>query len=107
LYGHTDKRMSSSPDIELEADAFTGYALRKMGASLEESQLTMKIIAGRRESSTHPARYDRLSSIAAGWSKADKQLGGDGYVAKNELPQRTFPAENNVPQKRVLIILVR
>jgi hypothetical protein len=106
LYGHTDKRMSSNPDIELQADAFTGYALRKMGASLEESQLTMKIIASRRGSETHPARHDRLSSIAAGWSKADKQLGGDGYVAKTEVPQRSFPAEN-APQKRVLIILVR
>jgi hypothetical protein len=74
FFGHTDKKMSSSPDIELEADAFTGYALRKMGATLEESQLSIRMIASRRGSFTHPARHDRLEWIAAGWSLADEQL---------------------------------
>lgn len=74
FFKHTDKKMSSNPDIELEADAFTGYALRKMGATLQESQLSMKMIASRRGSLTHPARHDRLEWIAAGWALADEQL---------------------------------
>ena len=74
FFKHTDKKMASQPDIELEADAFTGYALRKMGATLEESQLSIKMIANRRGSLTHPARHDRLTWIAAGWSLADKQI---------------------------------
>jgi hypothetical protein len=107
IYGHTDKHMTSNPDIELQADAFTGYALRKMGASLEDAQVTMKLIASRRGSATHPARHDRLGSIAQGWSKADVQMGGDGYIAKNTIEEESIPAEYNVPKKRVLIILVR
>ena len=74
FFKHTDKKLASSPDIELEADAFTGYALRKMGATLEESQLSISMIAGRRGSLTHPARHDRLVWIAAGWELADEQL---------------------------------
>ena len=74
FFKHTDKKLASQPDIELEADAFTGYALRKMGATLEESQLSMKMIASRRGSLTHPARHDRLTWIAAGWTIADEQL---------------------------------
>jgi hypothetical protein len=108
IYGHTDKRLTSNPDIELQADTFTGHALRKMGASLEDAQITMKLIASRRGSATHPARHDRLGSIALGWSKADIQMGGDGYVAKQEVPEEEgYPAEYRAPQERVLIILVR
>ena len=78
FFRHTDKKMASNPDIELEADAFTGYALRRMGATLEESQLSMKMIANRRGSLTHPGRHDRLAYIAAGWTIADKQLTEEG-----------------------------
>ena len=53
FFKHTDKKMSSQPDIELEADAFTGYALRKMGATLEESQLSIKMIC-KQERFAHP-----------------------------------------------------
>jgi hypothetical protein len=108
IYGHTDQHMTSNPDIELQADAFTGYALRKMGAGLEDAQITMKLIASRWGSATHPGRYDRLGSIALGWSKADLQMGGDGYVAKQTIPEEDdAPVEYSVPQKGVLIILVR
>jgi hypothetical protein len=74
LYGHTDKHMASTPDIELQADAFAGYALRKMGATLDESQLAIKLIASRGGSATHPGRHDRLTWIEAGWLIADEQL---------------------------------
>jgi hypothetical protein len=74
LYGHTIKGTHSEPAIELEADEFSGFVLRKMGASLEDAQLAMRVAASRRASATHPGRYDRLEAIASGWQKADAQL---------------------------------
>jgi len=62
--------------LELEADEFSGYVLRKMGASLAQAQSAMKTLASNRASSTHPRQYDRLASIEKGWSHADDQLAG-------------------------------
>lgn len=78
--GHTLSGTTSEPGIELEADAFSGFVLRKMGASLEDAQMAMRVAASRRASRTHPARADRLVAIAAGWEKADAQLAGTSPV---------------------------
>jgi len=74
LSGHTLLGTGSKPSIELEADQFSGFVLRRMGASLEDAQLAMKLIASRRATITHPARADRLSAIENGWAKADEQI---------------------------------
>lgn len=83
LNGHTLTGKGSRPDTELEADQFSGFVLRKMGASLEQSQLPMKMIANGQSTSTHPARISRLISIENGWNKADAQLSGKQYVARS------------------------
>ncbi|HEX6181733.1 MAG TPA: hypothetical protein VFZ47_10850 [Chitinophagaceae bacterium] len=74
LIGHTSTHTTSVPESELEADAFSGYVLRRMGASLEDAQLAIRALASKRESSTHPARNDRILAIAIGWQKADREL---------------------------------
>lgn len=95
LYGHTIKGTPSHPSIELEADEFSGFVLRKMGASLEDAQLAMRVAASRRATATHPGRYHRLDAIAAGWEKADAQLAGRRPLKQQErvvsIP-RTEPA---------------
>jgi hypothetical protein len=73
LNGHTLDGKGSLPSIELEADEFSGFVLRKMGATLAEAQLAMRIIANIRATKTHPARNDRLLAIAEGWNRADHQ----------------------------------
>ncbi|HEX2536543.1 MAG TPA: hypothetical protein VHK69_22525 [Chitinophagaceae bacterium] len=83
LNGHTITRGGSSPDVELEADEFSGFVLRKMGASLKDAQAAMSLLASQTASRTHPARYDRLTSIAKGWDHADDQLAGRSSVAKS------------------------
>lgn len=80
LYGHTVNGTASQPSTELEADEFSGFVLRKMGASLEDAQLAMRVAASRRATATHPGRYDRLDAIASGWEKADAQLAGRSPV---------------------------
>jgi len=80
LNGHTLDKKGSRPDTELEADEFSGFVLNKMGASLEESQAAMAVAASQRASHTHPAKADRLRSIAAGWTTAN----GQSATVRNE-----------------------
>src|SRR5215218_28130 len=86
LNGHTITASGSQPALELEADEFSGFVLRKMGASLAEAQAAMKTLASERASRTHPGQYDRLSSIAKGWKQADAQLTGRNDVATATSP---------------------
>lgn len=82
LNGHTLSGTGSQPAIELEADQFSGFILRKMGASLHQAQLSMKLVAHERASRTHPAKEARLVSIENGWNKANAQITGGQYIAK-------------------------
>jgi hypothetical protein len=81
LNGHTIAGVSR-PSIELEADEFSGFVLRKMGASLQQAQLAMKVAADQRASATHPAKNDRLNYIAYGWNKAEAQMTGKAIASR-------------------------
>ena len=76
LNGHTVTSSGSQPAIELEADEFSGFVLRKMGASLSDAQAAMRVLASQTASRTHPAQHDRLAYIAKGWQAADDQVSG-------------------------------
>jgi hypothetical protein len=83
LNGHTLERNGSRPSSELEADEFSGFVLRKMGASLPQAQAAMRILADEEGSYTHPARSARLEAIAVGWKQADEAMSGE-VVANNQ-----------------------
>ena len=83
LNGHTVSGSGSQQTAELEADEFSGFVLRKMGATLEQAQAAMKTLASARASRTHPGQYDRLTAIQQGWSHADDQLAGRQTVRKS------------------------
>jgi hypothetical protein len=68
--GHTRRRSGSKPRIELQADQYAGYVLHQLGASLQQTQEVMHLVASARGSRTHPSRAARLSALAKGWSKA-------------------------------------
>ncbi len=82
LNGHTVMATGSQPAMELQADEFSGYVLRKMGATLEQSEAAMKTLATTNATTTHPAQYDRLASIEKGWQHADDQLAGRKTIRK-------------------------
>jgi len=90
LKGHTVSGQGSQPATELEADEFSGYALRKMGASLEDAQATMKLIASENTSSTHPGKSSRLAAIENGWESAGGQTTGRDVV-KTKQPAKPVP----------------
>ena len=94
LNGHTLTNSGSQPRLELEADEFSGFVLRKMGASLKDSQAAMEIAANLKASHTHPARRDRLIAIADGWNNANNQMHGQRTAAE--------AAEKNIDKPTII-----
>ncbi|GAB3532256.1 hypothetical protein GCM10027443_15750 [Pontibacter brevis] len=82
LNGHTLSRSGSNPEDELEADEFSGFVLRKMGASLAEAQAAIDLLSEEETSRTHPGKRYRLAAISRGWKSANDQL-----VASAQGPQ--------------------
>ena len=107
LNGHTLLGSGSVPPIELEADEFAGFVLRRIGATLAESQAAIRMISDERESRTHPARSKRLASIQAGWNRADIQIAStakpDISIPKQETrPPVTRPTESRQKERVVV-----
>ncbi len=74
LNGHTLRAGGSQPADELEADEFSGFVLRKLGASLAQAQAAMATVPDADDSPTHPGRTPRLAAIGQGWQRANAQL---------------------------------
>ncbi|MGV3639001.1 MAG: membrane-binding protein [Adhaeribacter sp.] len=94
LNGHTLSSGGSNPSDELEADEFSGFVLRKMGASLAESQAAISLLSEERSSHTHPGRSIRLASISKGWNNADEQVVAGARVRPSNKPQPVRQAES-------------
>lgn len=82
LQGHTLDRLGSRPKEELEADSWSGFVLQKMGASMNDAQVTMTKLAGDMATATHPAKGDRLAAIANGWRRASQNSSSPGPPVK-------------------------
>ena len=113
LNGHTLTRGGSNPNDELEADEFSGFVLRKMGASLGEAQAAIGLLSEERTSATHPGRSYRLAAINKGWNNAEQQIvasggkAGDasvrGSIARNTQPvTRANPVSQRLDSKYIL-----
>lgn len=97
LNGHTVTGVGSQPSIELEADEFSGFVLRKMGASLADAQAAMKILAGQTASRTHPAQYDRLAYIEKGWRHGGGEKMSDVAITRPAPQQQQPPVVRTQP----------
>jgi Peptidase family M48 len=73
-YNHVVSMQGSTIPKEIEADAFSGYIMYKLGATLEQSVAAMKTIATDKASATHPAKADRITSITKGWNLAKSEV---------------------------------
>jgi hypothetical protein len=90
LQGHTLQPGGSRPEIELEADDYSGFILQRMGASLDQAQVVMKTFGSDQGSETHPAKSARLAAITNGWIKAKE-------LAQTK-PDTSAPERTAVPQ---------
>lgn len=97
LNGHTLSRSGSNPSDELEADEFSGFVLRKMGASMAEAQAAINLLSEEENSRTHPGKNYRLAAIGKGWRSANDQLMAS---AKGPQPdQRAITPSRSVQQQ--------
>jgi len=96
LNGHTLGNVGSRPATELEADEFSGFVLRKMGATLTDAQAVMSVIASLKGSHTHPAKKDRLAYIATGWNNAAPEQTTVLAQTTTQKSQTTVSAPNNI-----------
>jgi len=75
LSGHSLQSLGSRPDLELEADKFSGFILQKLGATIEETQLAVNLLTQETYSKTHPPKSARLAALANGWYSSYNQVG--------------------------------
>jgi hypothetical protein len=81
LSGHTIVPGGSRPEIELEADKFSGFVLQKMGAPLAEATRMILTVGTDHGTPTHPAKQQRAEAIRQGWTESCQQSGGSGCAA--------------------------
>ncbi len=91
LNGHTLGLSGSRPSNELEADEFSGFVLRRMGATMMEAQAAMKALADEEATPTHPPKSARLEAIAVGWTRAGEKA--NASVIAKKYPDTTSQPE--------------
>lgn len=75
LNGHTMmSKGEREPALELEADEFSGFILRQMGAPLEDALKGMRLISHEKGSHSHPAQKARLAAIERGYIAANERI---------------------------------
>ena len=107
LNGHTLRTGGSQPADELEADEFSGFVLRKLGASMAQAQAAMATVADDGGSASHPGRSPRLMAIGQGWQRANGQIvasvravapsAAPAVVAARRAPQPGRPTYDSTP----------
>jgi hypothetical protein len=55
-------------EFELEADHFSGFVLRRLGATLDQAQAAMRMVSPKEPGPIHPGLADRLQAITLGWT---------------------------------------
>jgi len=79
--------------MELEADRFSGSALRQLGASLDEAKAGIETFALQGEQAKHPSAKARLEALATGWNQQQERLEKMG--ASIPTPDSNIPRERD------------
>jgi hypothetical protein len=78
-------------EFELEADYFSGFVLRRLGATLDQAHAAMRAIAPKQASQTHPGLDQRLQAIAIGWTDGGAQGTPRGLKKADEAAALAVP----------------
>jgi hypothetical protein len=92
LAGHTLLKGGSRPDLELEADSYSGFLLSQLGATLGDAQLALQQLAPEGASKTHPARSQRMKAVENGYRR--------GLDKKKPPPVPTVKPDQDAQQGR-------
>ena len=86
---------------ELEADYFSGHALARLGASLDDALAAMRAISPVDETSSHPGREARLQAIALGWKAAVRPNTDPNPAPTDPPPHRRDAGAYRPPLRRL------
>jgi hypothetical protein len=104
LSGHSLISGGSRPELELEADKFSGFILAKLGATLQQAQVAINALQLENYSVTHPPKSARLAAIANGWvsasSKSTNNNNSSTSSTSKERPNRNEINVNTVKWKK-------
>lgn len=92
LSGHTIVPGGSRPEIELEADKFSGFVLQKMGAPLADATKMILTVGSDHSSPTHPAKQRRAEAIRQGWEESCRQAGRTDCDGRTTVQPSARPA---------------
>jgi len=98
LSGHTIVPGGSRPNIELEADKFSGFVLQKMGAPLDAATQMILKVGSDHASATHPAKGQRADAIKQGWIESCQQNRGSNCAVGAVQPAAPVSASTQMPQ---------
>lgn len=97
---HTFKYRESDPQLELEADWWSGFAMRKLGATLQQALTAVKKTSPPFEVGDHPARKYRIEAVTKGYHNEAyhflstagtfRDKGGNAYTYKTMLDGRRW-----------------
>ncbi len=78
-------------EFELEADYFSGFVLRRLGATLDQANAAMRAIGPKQASQTHPGLDQRLQAITIGWTDGGAQGAPRGLRKTDEKAALAVP----------------
>jgi hypothetical protein len=96
-YNHVVSSSGSTVPKEIEADAFSGYVMEKMGATLQQALAAMTAVGTDQQTSTHPAKTDRLTAITKGWNAARAATTAATVNTGNSVPPTPAPVPVPIP----------
>ena len=67
-----EKTNAESRKMELEADKFAGSVIARLGGSIEDATMSIRLLPNPSLNSTHPQTKDRVNSIILGYNNAKK-----------------------------------
>lgn len=89
--------------MELEADRFSGSALRLLGATLDEAKAGIETLALDAEQQYHPSATARRASLTSGWTQQQERLEKMGVGATinpvTGLPRERDTDADGIPDK--------
>ena len=97
LSGHTIVPGGSRPEIELEADKFSGFVLYKMGAPLAAATQMILAVGTDHGTPTHPDKRQRAAAIGEGWTQSCQQAGGADCASGRAVAPATAPSPAIAP----------
>lgn len=84
-------------EFELEADYFSGFVLKRLGATLDQAQAAMTAISAKEASATHPGLDHRLQAITIGWTDGGTAGAPSGLKDIKQLPAGQTASASPIP----------